>query len=40
MPSAEEFTYKSQLMTYEGVRAMYEAYSPTGTTRPASFSGC
>ena len=25
--SAEEFTYKSQLMTYEGVRAMYEAYS-------------
>ena len=25
--NAEEFTYKSQLMTYEGVRAMYEAYS-------------
>ena len=25
--SAEEFTNKSQLMTYEGVRAMYEAYS-------------
>ena len=25
--SAEEFTYRSQLMTYEGVRAMYEAYS-------------
>ena len=25
--SAQEFTYKSQLMTYEGVRAMYEAYS-------------
>ena len=25
--SAEEFTYKSQLMTYEGVRAMFEAYS-------------
>ena len=25
--SAEEFTYKSQLVTYEGVRAMYEAYS-------------
>ncbi len=25
--SAENFTYKSQLMTYEGVRAMYEAYS-------------
>jgi exo-1,4-beta-D-glucosaminidase len=25
--SAEEFTFKSQLMTYEGVRAMYEAYS-------------
>lgn len=25
--SAEDFTYKSQLMTYEGVRAMYEAYS-------------
>jgi exo-1,4-beta-D-glucosaminidase len=25
--SAEEYTYKSQLMTYEGVRAMYEAYS-------------
>jgi len=24
--SAEDFTYKSQLMTYEGVRAMYEAY--------------
>ncbi len=23
----EELTYKSQLMTYEGVRAMYEAYS-------------
>ncbi len=25
--SAEDFIYKSQLMTYEGVRAMYEAYS-------------
>jgi exo-1,4-beta-D-glucosaminidase len=25
--SAEDFTYKSQLMTYEGVRAMYEAYN-------------
>ena len=25
--SAQEFTYKSQLMTYEGVRAMFEAYS-------------
>jgi len=25
--SAEDFTYKSQLMSYEGVRAMYEAYS-------------
>jgi len=25
--SAEDFTRKSQLMTYEGVRAMYEAYS-------------
>jgi exo-1,4-beta-D-glucosaminidase len=25
--SAEDFTYKSQLMTYEGVRAMYEGYS-------------
>ena len=25
--NAKEFTYKSQLMTYEGVRAMYEAYS-------------
>jgi exo-1,4-beta-D-glucosaminidase len=25
--SAEDFTYKSQLMAYEGVRAMYEAYS-------------
>jgi len=25
--SAQEFTYKSQLMVYEGVRAMYEAYS-------------
>lgn len=25
--SAEEFTYKSQLMAYEGVRAMFEAYS-------------
>ncbi len=25
--SAEDFTYKSQLMTYEGVRAMFEAYS-------------
>ncbi len=25
--TAEDFTYKSQLMTYEGVRAMYEAYS-------------
>ena len=25
--SAEDFTCKSQLMTYEGVRAMYEAYS-------------
>jgi exo-1,4-beta-D-glucosaminidase len=25
--SAEDFAYKSQLMTYEGVRAMYEAYS-------------
>jgi exo-1,4-beta-D-glucosaminidase len=25
--SADDFTYKSQLMTYEGVRAMYEAYS-------------
>ena len=25
--SAEEFTYWSQLMAYEGVRAMYEAYS-------------
>ena len=24
---AEDFTYKSQLMAYEGVRAMYEAYS-------------
>jgi exo-1,4-beta-D-glucosaminidase len=24
---AQDFTYKSQLMTYEGVRAMYEAYS-------------
>jgi len=24
---AEDFTFKSQLMTYEGVRAMYEAYS-------------
>jgi exo-1,4-beta-D-glucosaminidase len=24
--SAEDFTYKSQLMAYEGVRAMYEAY--------------
>ncbi len=25
--SAEDFTYKSQHMSYEGVRAMYEAYS-------------
>jgi exo-1,4-beta-D-glucosaminidase len=25
--SAEDFSHKSQLMTYEGVRAMYEAYS-------------
>jgi exo-1,4-beta-D-glucosaminidase len=25
--SAKDFSYKSQLMTYEGVRAMYEAYS-------------
>lgn len=25
--SLEDFTFKSQLMTYEGVRAMYEAYS-------------
>ena len=25
--SAEDFTYKSQLMAYEGVRAMFEAYS-------------
>ncbi len=25
--SAQDFTYKSQLMAYEGVRAMYEAYS-------------
>jgi exo-1,4-beta-D-glucosaminidase len=25
--SAADFAYKSQLMTYEGVRAMYEAYS-------------
>ena len=25
--SVADFTYKSQLMTYEGVRAMYEAYS-------------
>jgi exo-1,4-beta-D-glucosaminidase len=25
--NAQEFTYKSQLMTYEGVRAMFEAYS-------------
>ncbi len=25
--SAEDYTYKSQLMAYEGVRAMYEAYS-------------
>jgi exo-1,4-beta-D-glucosaminidase len=25
--SAEDFAFKSQLMTYEGVRAMYEAYS-------------
>jgi exo-1,4-beta-D-glucosaminidase len=25
--NAQDFTYKSQLMTYEGVRAMYEAYS-------------
>jgi exo-1,4-beta-D-glucosaminidase len=25
--SAEDFTYKSQLQTYEGVRAMFEAYS-------------
>ena len=25
--SAEDYTYKSQLMTYEGVRAMFEAYS-------------
>jgi exo-1,4-beta-D-glucosaminidase len=25
--SAEDLTFKSQLMTYEGVRAMYEAYS-------------
>jgi exo-1,4-beta-D-glucosaminidase len=25
--SAEDFAYKSQIMTYEGVRAMYEAYS-------------
>ncbi|MBZ5719339.1 MAG: beta galactosidase jelly roll domain-containing protein [Acidobacteriia bacterium] len=25
--SAADFTYKSQLQTYEGVRAMYEAYS-------------
>ena len=25
--SAEQFTYRSQLMTYEGVRAMFEAYS-------------
>jgi exo-1,4-beta-D-glucosaminidase len=25
--SALDFTYKSQMMTYEGVRAMYEAYS-------------
>ena len=25
--SAQDFTYKSQLMTYEGVRAMFEAYS-------------
>ncbi len=24
--NAKDFTYKSQLMTYEGVRAMYEAY--------------
>ena len=25
--SAEDFTFKSQMMTYEGVRAMFEAYS-------------
>jgi exo-1,4-beta-D-glucosaminidase len=25
--SAQDFTFKSQLMTYEGVRAMFEAYS-------------
>jgi exo-1,4-beta-D-glucosaminidase len=25
--NAQDFTFKSQLMTYEGVRAMYEAYS-------------
>lgn len=25
--SAEDFAFKSQLMTYEGIRAMYEAYS-------------
>jgi exo-1,4-beta-D-glucosaminidase len=25
--SVQDFTYKSQLITYEGVRAMYEAYS-------------
>jgi exo-1,4-beta-D-glucosaminidase len=25
--TVKDFTYKSQLMTYEGVRAMYEAYS-------------
>src|SRR5207253_8993990 len=25
--NAEDFTFKSQLQTYEGVRAMYEAYS-------------
>ena len=25
--SADEFTYKAQLMTYEGVRAMFEAYT-------------
>jgi exo-1,4-beta-D-glucosaminidase len=25
--NAEDFTFKSQLMTYEGVRAMFEAYS-------------
>ena len=35
-----DFERKSQLMAYEGIRAMFEAYSRDKYTPQASSSGC